>query len=149
MSCFERSKAFGAGQIEDYVLKQRDVFGGLMVSNAVCIFIHQYVFHPMQAVLDEPVVANELGGLLGRGHRATQDVVVGLFIRLGLVMALVFAVAPAPEHDKADNAGVVLLPVLGSGKELAVTVLNAAPVLLLALVLVKRLLGVGLLLEQG
>ena len=101
-SQFNGSKAFGLGQIEDYVLEQRDIFGGLMVSNAVLIFLHEHIFHPMQAVLNEPVVADKLGHLLGRGHRAAQDVVVGLLIRLGFLVALVFAVAPAPEHYKAD-----------------------------------------------
>ncbi len=148
-SCFKRAKAFGPGQIEDYVLEQRDIFGGLMVSDTVFVFLHEHILHPMQAVLNAPVIANQTGGLLGRLHRAAQDVVVGLLIRLGFLMALAFTVAPAPEYHKADNAFVVLVPVLWGGKELAVAVFQAAPVLLPALVLTKGLLSAGLCLEPG
>ncbi len=70
-SCFKGSKACGPGQIEDYVLNERDVFGGLMVSNAVFVLFHEHVFDPVQTVLNEPVIANQTGGLPGRLHRAT------------------------------------------------------------------------------
>jgi len=120
-----------------------------MVSDAVFVFLHEHVFHPMQAVLNAPVIANQINGLLSTSHRAAQDVVVGLLIRLGFLVALVFAVAPAPEHDKADNAFVVLLPVLRSGKELAMAVFQAAPIFLAALVLAEGLLRAGLFLEAG
>ncbi len=120
-----------------------------MVSDAVFVFLHVDVFDPMQAVLNAPVVANQTGGLLGTTHRAAQDVVVGLLIGLSFLVALVFAIAPAPKHDKADNAFVVLLPVLRGGKELAMTVFQTAPVLLAALVLTQGLLSAGLLLEAG
>lgn len=95
------------------------------------------------------MVADELGHLPGRVDLAAQDVVVGLLVRLGFLVALVFAVAPAPEHHKADQPGKVLLPVLPGGKEFAVAVFQAAPVLLAGLVLTKWLLRTGLMLEQG
>ncbi len=147
--CFKGGEAFGPGQIEDYVLEQRDVFGGLMVSDAVFIFLHEHIFDPVQAVLNAPVLANQTGGLLGRLHLAAQNVVVGLLIRLSFLEALAFTIAPAPEYHKADNAFVVVLPVLPGGKQLAVTVFQSAPVFLTALVLAEGLLSAGLLLEAG
>jgi len=120
-----------------------------MVSDAVLIFLHEHIFHPMQAVLNAPVTANQMGGLLGRLHLAAQNVVVGLLIRLSFLEALAFAIAPAPEHYKTDNAFVVVLPVLRGSKELAVAVFQPAPVLLAALVLTAGLVRVGFLLEAG
>ena len=148
-SCFKRGKAFGPGQIQANVLKERDVFGGLMVSDAVFVFLHEHIFDPMQAVLNAPVIANQTGDLLGRLHWAAQDVVVGLLIRLSFLEALAFAIAPAPQHYKADNAFVVLLPVLRSGKELAMAVFQAAPVLLAVVLLAEGLSRAGLCLEAG
>lgn len=119
-----------------------------MVSDAIVVFLDEHIFHPMQAVLNEPVITNQTGRLMCT-HQATQDVVVGLLIGLGFLVALVFTVAPAPEHHKADQPGKALLPVLWGGKQLTMAVFQAAPVLLWALVLTQGLLNTGLLLEQG
>lgn len=136
---FEGRKAFGFDYIEHHVLEQRDVFSRLLLSDAVVVFVHEHIFDIVETVLNAPVIANQGGRLLSRLHAATQDVVVGLFIRAGFVSRLVLAIAPTPEHDKANNARIVLLPLLGSRIESGVAVLEATPVLLLALVLAQRL----------
>jgi hypothetical protein len=74
---------------------------------------------------------------------------VGLFIRAGSVSRLFLAIAPAPEHQKANNARVVLLPGLRSRIEPGVAVLDATPVLLLALVLAEGLFAEGPLLKAA
>lgn len=100
----------------------------------------------MQAVLNEPVTADQARSLMCT-HHPTQDVVVGLLIGLGFLVALVFAVAPAPQHYKASNGWKVLLPVLWGGKELAMAVFQAAPVLFGVVLVTEGLLAAGLLLE--
>ncbi len=74
---------------------------------------------------------------------------MGFLIVVGFSSRLVLTVPPTPEHDKADNARVVLLPLLGSPIELGVAVLEATPVLLLALVLAQGLFPLGRLLKAA
>lgn len=56
--------------------EEREVFWGVVLSASVLVFVHYYLDHPVEAVLDAPMAARQ-GIELGRRERPGGDVVAG------------------------------------------------------------------------